>query len=194
MGGDRQQAERKGRRLLPQVVLVGVLAGVVVLVVGYLTDPFGLRMSAVVKVRQQSRKVACSNNLKQLGLAAQMYLNDHRIFPLAEGGGGPDPTGLCAIQLLFDQEYIDDPEVVVCPASTEVPATLDASGRYTLTERTCSYLWNQNPVTPQSPSTTPLAACNCHAGGWNVLFAQGNVKWVTDKEFEKSYRKFFLPP
>ena len=39
------------------------------------------------------------------------------------------------------------------------------------------------------------AACqgDSHPEGRNLLFVDGSVKWVTKKEFEKSYRKYFAP-
>jgi prepilin-type N-terminal cleavage/methylation domain-containing protein len=197
----RSKRKIKGFTLIELLVVISIIAVLA-----------GLSMTAVIKVRQQSRKVACSNNLKQLGLAAQMYLNDHRIFPfnLGEAAGEKEDAfgdeeesatrGHDHIQVIFDGGYIDDPEVVVCPASKDVPASIDDEGRYVLKViggpvSNCSYAWAKEVKTDGDPSTDPLASDNAekdetrgddnHPGGRNVLYLQGNVKWVPTKELDR---------
>jgi hypothetical protein len=144
----------------------------------------------VVKVRRQSRGVACSNNLKQLGLAARMYLHDHGVFPHA-GPSDVPRAGRDHIQLLFDGGYIDDPEVVICPASPDIPTTLDEDGRYVLKAiggpvSNCSYLWARAPLTEGTPEIFVLAACpNAHEEGPVVLYVSGWTKCLPDPTFQK---------
>jgi prepilin-type N-terminal cleavage/methylation domain-containing protein len=198
----------RGKRKIKGFTLIELL--VVISIIAVLA---GLSMTAVIKVRQESRKVACSNNLKQLGLAAQMYLNDHRIFPynLGDAAGEKEDAfgdeeesatrGLDHIQVLFDGDYIDDPEVVICPASKDIAATIDDEGRYVLKViapgvANCSYAWAKEVKTDGDPSTDPLAADNAekdeargndnHPGGRNILYLQGNVKWVPTKELDRT--------
>jgi prepilin-type N-terminal cleavage/methylation domain-containing protein/prepilin-type processing-associated H-X9-DG protein len=74
------------RRLHPGVTLVELL--VVIAIIGALV---GLLLPAVEMARESSRRTACSNNLKQLGLATKLHIDSHQIFPT--GGWGEQWVG-----------------------------------------------------------------------------------------------------
>lgn len=193
----RTSTSKQGFTLIELLVVISIIAVLA-----------GLSMTAVIKVRQMSRKTACSNNLKNLGLAAQMYLNEYRIFPHSYARKGSDTKkdafstentgtkmGYHHIQTMFDEGFIDDAEVVICASSEDIKAEENDEGKIVLDEMNCSYAWARKVKTDGDKSTDPLSADNAqkeegmgednHAGGRNVLMLQGNVKWFSTRALEK---------
>ncbi|MFM8324356.1 MAG: type II secretion system protein [Pirellulaceae bacterium] len=69
---------RKGFTLVELLVVIAII-GILV----------GLLLPAVQAAREAARRVQCSNNLKQQGLAIQMHHDQYRYFP----PGGYNPWG-----------------------------------------------------------------------------------------------------
>lgn len=197
----RGRASRAGFTLIELLVVISIIAVLA-----------GLVMTATMKVRQQSRKVQCASNLRQIGIASQLYLNEYRIFPFNYGevsedkddpfGADEDSVskGFQHIQLLFNDEMLDNPEVAICGASTDQPASADAQEIYQLKARNCSYNWTKRPRGDGDKSTLPLAADkrekdkspkeNNHRGGRNVLNIDGSVKWLSSKAYKNTIAKY----
>ncbi len=161
---------------------------------------------AIGKVKDNARRAQCINNLRQIGMAFYLYLDDHdEMFP--PGGsydsmsGGPERTWEDKLK----QGYIDDANVFICHAA-------ESDDGVTYNENYYGYnglLGGYNGVPEKNPKKlnyviTPSATILCadaatiqgtvaipenpwggftisdrHLKGANILFVSGAVQWFS---------------
>jgi prepilin-type N-terminal cleavage/methylation domain-containing protein/prepilin-type processing-associated H-X9-DG protein len=70
-------------------------------------------LPALNKARDKAKAIACTNNLKQIGLAASQYVNDYNDYiPPVRVGGNPT----WAQENGFLYVYLKNPDVFLCPS------------------------------------------------------------------------------
>ena len=124
MGWLRITSPTWSRRAFTLVELLVVLAVIAAL--------SALSVPVYSRVVQSSRAAACMSNLRQLGAAVQLYVNDHNMVMPTLAAARADKTQSVAVIDNTLNVYATNPKVFVCPADS----LGDAAGSGT------SYYWN----------------------------------------------------
>ena len=128
-----------GFTLIELLVVIGIISILAGLIIPLLTTEPGV-------------EVACMNNLRQIGIAAIQYVNDHGSYPWSD-----DPEPAATFQLLVEAGLIDEPRIFLCPACRQEEADYN-DGNFTLRPENVSYAFAAEPVTGAAPSRTSIAA------------------------------------
>ena len=156
---------------------------------------------AMIKNGEIRKSAMCLSNLKQIGLAFHMYSQDNEgKFPADAGSSNVTLEG--SLELL--KGYLDDPEVFICPISSDTAADSITNlhpvaehcsyafflGLYKTADTNWAIVFDDcaNACDGQSQATNEieLAAADNHGqDGVNILYVDGHVKWKaagTDKK------------
>lgn len=97
--------ERKGKRGFTLIELLVVVAIIAILA--------AMLLPALSKARERARTAVCMSNLKQLGLAFIMYLDNHEeYFPMVEDWNSPATIWA---KTLAQEGFITNGNILLCP-------------------------------------------------------------------------------
>lgn len=159
--------------LLVVVAIIGILAGILVPVLG--------------RARESAKRKSCASNLKQLGLGLNIYATDNsENFPTGSSGQGARSS----ISLIYPT-YLGTKKVFSCPSNATSTATLSAQSTYDDgssgdTSWNSSYGYDDSKsaadlgqIAIMSDTPTGSSSTNHQGEGINILFVDGHIEWGT---------------
>ena len=155
--------------LLTVMAIIGILAA--------------LLLPAISAARKKAHCINCVSNLKQIGLAVEMYVqNNEGILPNARTDEiGLSNAGEPTIYSLL-LPHVKNRDIFYCPSDTEARK----AGSDT---QVTSYVWNYNKsgVRMQQDGTSQMPvmadADDWHSNGCNVLFLDKHVSFINQSQY-----------
>jgi prepilin-type N-terminal cleavage/methylation domain-containing protein/prepilin-type processing-associated H-X9-DG protein len=72
----------------------------------------GMLLPALAQAREKARRINCTSNMKQLGLAMKMYCDDYK-------EQYPNGDGRTSFARLVNNKYITANKTIICPSTTD---------------------------------------------------------------------------
>ncbi len=122
----------------------------------------GIAVPVSLSIRHNAQSVACLSNIRQIGIALNLYLGENNmILPDLRAGRSSKAEDVPVIDNTLDR-YVSDPKVFACPADKQHLAE----------ETGTSYYWNN------ALSNQPLASLNF----LSVIKEKSRIPILSDKE------------
>ncbi len=151
----------RNETILENIIAIVLIVIVLLVAAAILLPPQGV-------AREPAKRINCASNLKQIGLALEMYSNDYM-------QKLPDKPGAAGLEQLRSLDYITDYKIFICSSTTDVPG----KGIEPLTEDNVSYVYRAGLTKADSADS---AVCwdkpTNHKDFGNILFLDGHVNGV----------------
>jgi prepilin-type processing-associated H-X9-DG protein len=174
----RSPAQHGGGGMAIAGLVLGYLSLISILILPAMLLP------ALARAKERAQRIACTNNLKQLGIAFKIWSVDHKgeyVFNLsAKDGGtlelcarGPDGFERNGFQHLRKlSEEMGTPRILVCPGDKSKTAALSWED---LSPANISYQLRTGKEVNESNPQQILLICPIHG---NVLMVDGSVQYL----------------
>ena len=137
----------------------------------------GMLLPALNAAREKARRIACTSNLKQIGLAIRMYSQEHSENFMS--GSGVD-TAAEAFEMLRSGGYLETLKVYCCPSSVNPLA----EGTY-VSRTDYTYAPGLSEASSVDSGVSQDKDTN-HSKYGNILFVDGHVAGFAGTEWTKN--------
>ena len=133
----------------------------------------GMLLPALSQAREKARRISCTSNLKQIGLAIRMYSQEFK-------ERFPDQSGVTGLEQLRSGGYLENVKMYTCPSTTD-----NITDQYSLRDTTITVSYGYVGGLVESTSVDSSMAADGikrtntssnHIKYGNVLFVDGHVQ------------------